>query len=183
MDFHQSNIRKVWSGLLTTHVLILFFAAASIIPISFVHCIVSHYDFQRAPVSKCNVSKPLLSKFYAYMLHTMSSIKSWFNYLQIWLVGINATDKVQLCLKILGHMPGSVHAHCQGVRYLSIWPPEGGWEVSAMIQNDNLSKFKQETRYTTFKKGELKCVLEKPACKHMLENNHDGDNQCTSIHL
>lgn len=60
----------------------------------------------------------------------------WITYPQLWLVGINVVLKVQLCHKVLGHMPGSVDAHCQGVHYLSMYPMEAGWEVSALLPNN-----------------------------------------------
>lgn len=59
--------------------------------------------------------------------------RSSITYLQLWLICIYAVDKVQLCHKILAHMPRSVDAHCQGVQYLSTNSMEGGGEVSALI--------------------------------------------------
>lgn len=40
-------------------------------------------------------------------------------------------------------MPGPVDAHCQGVRYLSMNPMEGGWEVSALLQNNKSGNSKE----------------------------------------
>lgn len=58
---------------------------------------------------------------------------SWFTYPQVWLVGINMMHKVQVCHKLLGHVPGSVYASCQGVHYFSKSTTEGRWKVSAVF--------------------------------------------------
>lgn len=61
---------------------------------------------------------------------------TWITYLQLWQVGIDVVDKVQLCHKVLGHTPTSVYAHGQGVHDVSINSTEGGWEVSASIKTN-----------------------------------------------
>lgn len=67
------------------------------------------------------------------MFHTSRPPASWITYPQVWLVGVNMMHKVQLCLKVLGHVPGSVDANCQGVHYFSKSTTEGGWKVSAFV--------------------------------------------------
>lgn len=56
------------------------------------------------------------------------------------LVDINAVQEAELGHNVLGQMPGSVDADCQGVHYLPMNPMEGCWEVSALLQNTYFSK-------------------------------------------
>lgn len=63
--------------------------------------------------------------------------------LQLWLVGINAVHIVQLRHEVLGQTPLSVDAHGQGVCCMSMNPAEGGWEVSALMQNEKIKSLKR----------------------------------------
>lgn len=97
---------------------------------------------------------------------------SWITYPQLWLVGINAVHIVQLRHKVLGHVPGSVDAHCQGVQDLSMNPAEGGWEVSALMQHDFFFSADNKQYTGGFIFAEMKMKIEQA---HMLEKSHGID--------
>lgn len=119
--------------------------------------------------SLCQHLVSRLLQFYGYILNIpdcVPEIRRWpwrwaFTYLQLWVVGIYAIYKVQLCHKVFGQMPGSVDAKCQGILCFSKSPLEGWREVSALMQNNTKWKqwdaiWRQDTQLSCKKLGESK---------------------------